>query len=212
LCLCSFVPLCRYIMKILLHMCCSNCSLYPVRLLRSEKHSIAGFWFNPNIHPLDEYNLRLDSLKRLAGEWKFEVRYTEHYSPEEYFQMFNILKTGSNVPLSPERCKSCYQLRLEKTAQHAKKEGFDAFSTTLLISPYQDFEQIVSAGNELADKYNIQFHLRDYRPYFREAMALSKEMGLYRQKYCGCIFSREERKIKKMQMQRHSRESGIPKI
>ncbi len=201
-------------MNILLHICCSNCSLYPVRILRTEKHHIAGFWFNPNIHPYEEYNLRLDSLKRLAGEWKFEVSYAEDYLPEEYFQMFKtfsppftkggqggIIDFGKltegrlrdSIPTFPERCKSCYQLRLEKTAEHAQKEGFDAFSTTLLISPYQDFEHIVSAGKELADKYNVQFHFRDYRPHFREAMALAKELGLYRQKYCGCIFSKEER-------------------
>jgi predicted adenine nucleotide alpha hydrolase (AANH) superfamily ATPase len=193
-------------MNILLHICCSNCSIYPVRILRSEKHDLTGFWFNPNIHPYEEYNLRLDSVKRLAGEWKFEVSYTEDYSPEEYFQMFNmsddvlIDKSGPgslSVPPSPERCRSCYQLRLEKTAAHAQKEGFDAFSTTLLISPYQDFAQIMSAGEELAVKYNVQFHSGDYRPHFREAMALAKELGLYRQKYCGCIFSKEERKKRK---------------
>ena len=204
-------------MNILLHICCSNCSLYPVRILRSEKHYIAGFWFNPNIHPHEEYNLRIESLKRLAGEWKFEVSYVEGYAPEEYFRMFktfspHFTKGGQggifdfgkltetrfpySVPPSPERCRYCYQLRLEKTAEHAQKEGFDAFSTTLLISPYQDFAHIVSVGKELADKYNVQFHLRDYRPHFREAMALAKELGLYRQKYCGCIFSRDEKAIK----------------
>ena len=192
-------------MNILLHMCCSNCSIYPVRILRSEKHDIAGFWFNPNIHPYEEYEVRIDSLKRLAGAWKFSVRYEQPYSPEEYFRLFNMSYdmltdntgskwlSGSHVPPYPERCRGCYQLRLEKTAAHAQQEGFDAFSTTLLISPYQDYEQIASVGKALADKYNIKFHLRDYRPHFREAMALSKEMGLYRQKYCGCIFSREER-------------------
>jgi len=195
-------------MNILLHICCSNCAISPVRILRSEKHDIAGFWFNPNIHPYEEYNFRLDSLKRLAVDWKFEVRYTEDYSPEEYFQMYNLPDTillnagsngsngsnGFNSPPFPERCKSCYQLRLEKTAQYAQKVGFDAFSTTLLISPYQDFEQIVSAGKALADTYNVEFHLKDYRPHFREAMTFAKERGLYRQKYCGCVFSRKERK------------------
>ncbi|MBI5663925.1 MAG: epoxyqueuosine reductase QueH [Nitrospirae bacterium] len=193
-------------MNILLHICCSNCAIYPVRSLRSEKHALTGFWFNPNIHPYEEYNLRLASLKRLAGEWKFDVHYSDNYSPEEYFQLFNISDevvidcngpTGLKAPQSPERCRSCYQLRLERTAEHAQKEGFDAFSTTLLISPYQDFEQIVATGKELADKYNVQFHLRDYRPYFREAMAYAKELGLYRQKYCGCVFSREERTTRK---------------
>ena len=189
MCLCASVPLCLCVMNILLHICCSNCAIYPVKILISEKHDLTGFWFNPNIHPYAEYSLRLDSLKRLAGEWKFDVSFTEDYSPEEYFQIF---KTFSTPPF-PERCKSCYQLRLEKTAEHAREQGFDAFSTTLLISPYQDFEQIVSTGKRLADKYNVQFHLKDYRPHFREAMALSKEMGLYRQKYCGCIFSKAER-------------------
>ncbi|RJR16004.1 MAG: hypothetical protein C4581_10780 [Nitrospiraceae bacterium] len=192
-------------MNILLHICCSNCSLYPVRILRSEKHNITGFWFNPNIHPYEEYSFRLDSLKRLAGELKFEVRYTDEYAPKEYLGMYNLPDTilfdvrssGFNIPPFPERCRACYQLRLENTARQAQKGGFDAFSTTLLISPYQDFEQIVSAGKQLADKYNVEFHLRDYRPHFREAMTLAKELGLYRQRYCGCIFSKEERNKKK---------------
>ncbi len=98
------------------------------------------------------------------------------------------------LPLSPERCKSCYRLRLKKTAEEASKQGFDAFTTTLLISPYQDFEQITAIGNELADKYSISFYLRDFRPYFSKSIPIAKELGLYRQKYCGCIYSKEERK------------------
>ncbi len=135
------------------------------------------------------------------------MHYIEDFKPEEYFRLFNIevpdKVTGSSgssglaAPPSPERCRSCYRLRLEKTAEQAQKEGFDAFSTTLLISPYQDFEQLAITGNDLAEKYNVQFLLKDFRPYFREAMNLSKELGLYRQKYCGCIFSREERKHRK---------------
>src|SRR4030067_519220 len=92
-----------------------------------------------------------------------------------------------------ERCKSCYRLRLGKTAEEAQRQGFDAFSTTLMISPYQDFEQIISIGKELAEKHNVIFYFRDFRQYFREAMAYAKEMGLYRQKYCGGIYSREEK-------------------
>jgi predicted adenine nucleotide alpha hydrolase (AANH) superfamily ATPase len=196
-------------MKILLHICCSNCSLYPVKLLRTEKHEFTGFWFNPNIHPSEEYHLRLDSLKKLADQWKFDVAYIKEYTPEDYFRMFNIADAeamkafGSNglndftIPPFPERCKSCYQLRLEKTARHAREQGFDAFSTTLLISPYQDFDQIIATGRALADTYNVHFHAKDYRPYFRDAEALSKELGLYRQKYCGCIFSKQERYKKK---------------
>ncbi len=135
--------------------------------------------------------------------------FKEEFTPAEFFRPLKIEnaelieKICSNgpqdidIPPFPERCKSCYLLRLEKTAEHAAKEGFDAFSTTLMISPYQDFKQIVQTGESLAEKYSIPFHLKDYRPYFREAMSLSKDLALYRQKYCGCIFSREERKKSK---------------
>jgi predicted adenine nucleotide alpha hydrolase (AANH) superfamily ATPase len=202
-------------MKILLHMCCSNCSLYPVKILRSENHQFNGFWFNPNIHPHEEHALRLDSLKKLSEEWKFDVLYSDDYRPEDYLNLFGIsipefmsspdskVVNDSNsandfsTPPFPERCRSCYELRLEKTAQQAREQGFDAFSTTLLISPYQDFDQIVSTGRDLSDKYNVLFHVKDYRPHFRDAMTLSKETGLYRQKYCGCIFSKLERLRKK---------------
>lgn len=202
-------------MNILLHICCSNCSLYPVKTLREEGITFTGFWFNPNIHPLEEYGSRLDSVKTLSDRWNIDMIYHEAYTPEDYFRMFgindknlinNIRSNGSgssngwndlNIPPFPERCRSCYMLRLEKTAELAKEQGFDAFSTTLLISPYQDFEGIADTGHQLAEKYDIHFHLRDYRPYFRDAMALSKELGLYRQKYCGCIFSKKEREKQK---------------
>jgi len=185
-------------MRVLLHICCSNCAIYPVRILRQEGHNLTGFWFNPNIHPRQEYNLRLESFKKLANDWHIEAFYTDEYNPQEYFKMFSIeiedldrvdLDTLKTFPDFPERCKSCYRLRLEKTAIEASRQGFDAFSTTLLISPYQDFDQIVNTGKKLAEKYNVFFYLKDFRPYFRDSKVLSKELGLYRQKYCGCIYS-----------------------
>ncbi|MBI5408031.1 MAG: epoxyqueuosine reductase QueH [Nitrospirae bacterium] len=223
-------------MKILFHICCSNCALYPVKLSREEGHDFAGFWYNPNIHPQEEYQSRLDSLKRLSDMWRVEVIYNADYKPEEYFEVIKspnfplqcfaatgaqpLFQRGGHTPLSPldrgeipplprggnggvippspERCKSCYLLRLEKTAERAHEEGFDAFSTTLLISPYQDFEQIINTGRRLADKYNVDFYLKDFRQHFREALKLAKELGLYRQKYCGCIFSKQEREHGKM--------------
>ncbi len=207
-------------MNILLHMCCSNCSLFPVTFLREEKSEFTGFWFNPNIHPHEEYNARLDSLIKLSDKWNFDVLYEENFTPEEFFSIFNIshidltINNGaggmnssdlSPVPPFPERCTSCYTLRLEKTAERARDQGFDAFSTTLLISPYQNFDELVSTGKRLSEKYNILFHLKDYRPHFRDAMALSKELGLYRQKYCGCFFSKIEREEQKKgtEAQRH---------
>ncbi|UCH82267.1 MAG: epoxyqueuosine reductase QueH [Nitrospiraceae bacterium] len=199
-------------MNILLHICCSNCSLYPLKLLRSGNHNITGFWFNPNIHPLEEYRSRLASLKKLSDVWQVDIDYAEKYAPEEYFKALNVPKESAlcqnnvnglmnsssrsgdfNIPPAPDRCRACYQLRLEKTAEKAREDGYDAFTTTLLISPYQDSEQISNAGARCAETYNIMFHMEDFRPFFREAMDLAKEVGLYRQKYCGCIFSKEER-------------------
>jgi len=182
-------------MKILFHICCSNCAIYPFKLLRDEGHDFTGFWYNPNIQPHDEYLSRLASLKKLSDEWHIDIFYNEQYRPEEFLEMFKSFYTSGTPPIppSPERCLSCYMLRLEKTAAKARDEGFDAFSTTLLISPYQDFEQINATGRELAEKYNLYFYLKDFRPYFRNAMSLARELGLYRQKYCGCIFSKQER-------------------
>jgi predicted adenine nucleotide alpha hydrolase (AANH) superfamily ATPase len=176
-------------MKILFHICCGNCSLFPVQLLRSEGHELTGFWYNPNIHPFEEYTLRLESLKKLSGQWLIDMFYTDDYKPDEFFGMFS----RESVLSPPERCRECYLLRLERTAAKAHEDGFDAFSTTLLISPYQDFEQIVRIGKQLADKYDVVFYEKDFRPYFKETMAFAKEMGLYRQKYCGCLFSKQER-------------------
>ncbi|RJQ46768.1 MAG: hypothetical protein C4538_06250 [Nitrospiraceae bacterium] len=189
-------------MKILFHICCGNCALYPVKLLRSEGHDFAGYWYNPNIHPLEEYQSRLDSVKDLSDKWRIEMLYSDEYNPDEFFGMFS----AQQIPPSPERCKYCYQLRLEKTAAKAREEGFEAFSTTLLISPYQDFEQIINAGRKLADAYDVMFFEKDFRSFFRKAMSLSKELGLYRQKYCGCLFSKQEREqaIKAKEMLRGS--------
>lgn len=180
--------------------------MYPFKILKSEGHDLTGFWFNPNIHPHEEYKSRLDSVKKLSALWGIEMSYIEEYKPEGFFRMFNSSRTENNnlpassVPRSPERCRSCYLLRLEKTAELAQIRSFDAFSTTLLISPYQDFDEIANTGGRLAEKYNVLFYIKDFRPYFRDSSALSKEMGLYRQKYCGCIYSREERFSRKRRM------------
>jgi len=191
-------------MNILLHICCSNCATYPFKILKEENRNLTGFWFNPNIHPFEEYSLRLDSLKVLERRWLMDIHYVEDYSPDEYFRLFDMNVIDAQEVISgdsgiegklkgPERCKECYRLRLDKTAEEAVKRGFEAFSSTLLISPYQDFDQIVTLGRELAGRYGLSFYYKDFRPFFRDSVVLSKELGLYRQNYCGCIFSRTER-------------------
>ncbi len=176
-------------MNILLHICCSNCLTYPYKLLIDEGHSITGYWFNPNIHPQEEYEARLDAFRKLAEQWDIKF-YIEQYKPEEYFNMFNT----DSIPQAPDRCTSCYSLRLERSARMAKDNGIDAFTTTLLISPYQDFERLIGTGSEIARQYNISFYSRDFRQYYNDSRILSKELGLYRQKYCGCVYSEMERK------------------
>jgi predicted adenine nucleotide alpha hydrolase (AANH) superfamily ATPase len=180
-------------MKILLHICCGNCAISPVQMMQGEGHTITGFWFNPNIHPYKEYRSRLDSLKLLSEDRCIDMHVYDGYEPASFFSMF-----PEPAPPFPERCTSCYTLRLEKTAWEAAQGGFDAFSTTLLISPYQGFDQISYVGNRFAEKYNVAFYLRDFRPHFRQSLSVAQSLGLYRQKYCGCIFSREER-LKKNQ-------------
>jgi len=196
-------------MKILFHICCGNCALYPFKLLRDEGHDLAGFWYNPNIQPYEEYRSRLNSLRKLSNDWHIDIFYNEEYRPNEFLNQFKFDDAAGvngldHIPPAPERCKFCYTLRLEKAAAKARDEGFEAFSTTLLISPYQDFERIDTIGRELAGKYNLDFYLRDFRPYFRDAMSLARDLGLYRQKYCGCLFSKQEREnaVRAEQLQR----------
>lgn len=199
-------------MNILLHICCSNCTTYPFKILREENHLVSAFWFNPNIHPAEEYRLRLDSLKRLSDLWHMNVLYAKDDSPAIYFKLFDMdvydisyLVSTENGIEKRERCKACYRLRLTRTAEEAAKRGCEAFSTTLLISPYQDFNEIVCAGKELAKRHGLIFYEKDFRPYFRASQYLSRGLGLYRQNYCGCIFSMLERQKRRANTQ----ESGL---
>ncbi len=175
-------------MRLLLHICCANCALYPVIELRGEGVDITGYWFNPNIHPYGEYQLRLDTLKDLQNRWHLDVHFDQRYSLKEYLD--GSLK-------SDNRCAFCYTMRLEETARFAKDNGFDAFSTTLMVSPYQKFDIIVEKGMSISERYNIEFLVKDWRSRYRDGLSLSREMGLYRQKYCGCIFSEMERYMKR---------------
>jgi len=175
-------------MKLLMHMCCSNCSLYPLKSLLSKGIDVKGLWFNPNIHPEEEYNRRLDSLGRLKDLWALDIEFIDHYGKDEF------MRKNRN---DEKRCIRCYSMRLEETAIIAKKMGLDGFTTTLLVSPYQKFDFIVSIGMELQRIYAIPFFVEDFRVGYRQNIGLSKELGLYRQKYCGCLYSLEEAEKRK---------------
>ena len=173
-------------MKVLLHICCSNCAIYPVTKLRESGFDLKGFWFNPNIHPQPEYESRLGSLKRLQELWKLDVLYKDHYGLDDF------IKAVGDATQEGARCAVCYRLRLHEAAAEAKRLKMDAFTTTLLVSPYQKFDIINAEAARVESLYNIPFHYEDFRPGFRDGMKMSAGLGLYRQKYCGCIFSAQE--------------------
>lgn len=174
-----------YKMKALIHTCCAPCSIKCIDILRSEGMDLAGYWYNPNIHPFTEYANRKEALVRYAKDIGMELFLREEYGLREFI---------SGVSLDfDRRCGFCYGIRLDDTARYASENGFDGFSTTLLISPYQNHELIRQTAEEAAKKYNVKFLYRDFRPYFREGQNKARELALYMQKYCGCIFSEEER-------------------
>jgi len=173
-------------MRLLMHICCANCALFPIRDLKSKGIEFRGLWFNPNIHLFDEYSKRLDALRRLQALWGLDIEYIDYYGLDEFVRLVHSHKGI--------RCEVCYTMRLEKTAQIAKKMGLDGFTTTLLVSPYQRFELIKEIGEDIGKRHSIRFYLEDYRVGYREGVKISKELGLYRQKYCGCVFSEAERK------------------
>lgn len=174
-------------MKLLLHVCCGPCLIYPYEVLRQKGYEVQGYFYNPNIHPLAEYNNRKKAIEVFSGVSKIEVHFEEKYRPEEFFQAV------ARNEKSPDRCQICWKLRLEKTAGFAKDKGFDYFSTTLLVSPYQDIEKIKRIGEDAAKETGVKFIFEDFRSGFRQAHNKAKELGLYCQKYCGCKYSEIER-------------------
>lgn len=172
-------------MNILLHICCAPCSIFPIEMMRGEKHRIAGFFYNPNIHPYSEYLKRKESVEKYSKEVGLNVIYAD-YDVENYFQNIIYDETMRN------RCPVCWWMRLLKAAKFAKENGFDAFTTTLLGSPYQDHEMLKIIGEDIAKKSEVGFFYMDFRTGFRDGQEKAKEKGLYRQNYCGCIFSEKD--------------------
>lgn len=165
-------------MKLLMHMCCAPCSTYPVKILKEKNINFTGYFYNPNIHPYEEYERRRNTVKEFSEIVNIDVIYNDEYLEREW------LEYKDN-----NRCKMCYNLRIDKTAHYASLNGYNAFTSTLLISPYQNHELIKELGNKYAKKYGIEFYYEDFRPYFREGQSIAREYNLYRQKYCGCIIS-----------------------
>ena len=175
--------------KTLLHTCCAPCSVACIQMLRSEGIEPVSYWYNPNIHPYQEYKARRDTLMAYAPSVGVELIVQEDYGLRDFCRA-----VAEDID---HRCGHCYRLRLEQTARYAAAHGFEWFCTTLSISPMKDPIRINALGQELGEKYNVRFLPSEFRKKdgYKRSLQLSAEYGLYRQDYCGCVFSKQERGV-----------------
>ena len=175
-------------MKLLLHICCGPCSISPIAQLREMGHELQGFFFNPNIHPYKEFERRLDTLKEYATAIDLPLTIDGRYLLEDFL--------AEAMRFDRIRCEGCYEMRFHIAAAAAKQQECDAFTTTLLVSPYQKHDLIREVGERVAKETGIPFYYVDFRPGWHEGVRISRERQMYRQPYCGCIFSEQERYCK----------------
>jgi epoxyqueuosine reductase len=177
----------KSLVKLLLHTCCGPCFLGVWEELSAHKEiETTLYYFNPNIYPEEEYTKRLENLANISINKGVELVRAE-YSPVVYDQAI-----GGGVDF-PVRCLACYRLRLNEAAIYAKAHDFNAFSTTLLVSPYQNHEELQRIGKEIGAQVGVDFYYSDWRPHFREGQNIARQLGVYRQQYCGCKHSLKER-------------------
>ena len=172
-------------MRILLHTCCAVCTIGPFEELSAEGHDVTGFFYNPNIHPLIEFRRRKKAQKALQEHLPVPMIYREQYGLKHFLRRVDWE--------SPNRCRECYRMRLTETAQEAARRGFDAFSTTLLTSQNQKHDSVEQVAQECAEEAGVAFHYGDWRRLDDANRRRASRLGLYRQQYCGCIFSEYER-------------------
>ena len=171
--------------SVLMHTCCAPCSLSCIDPLRAEGIEPVAFWYNPNIHPWKEYEARRDCLLAYAPTIEMQVIVDEDYGLTAFVE-----HVASDID---HRCTYCYQHRLEETARYAAEHGYETFTSTLLASLYQDHDGIKAAAEKYARQYGVEFLYRDFRPNFRAGNQRARELGFYMQKYCGCVFSEQDR-------------------
>lgn len=175
-------------MKLLLHACCGPCACYPTEKLSGAGTAFSILYYNPNIHPYKEFKLRLRTLREFCERKDYDLIIDKAYPLEECVRGM-LCETEQGSP----RCAFCYRLRLRYAAAFAKEHGFDAFSTTLLVSPYQKHELIRKEAEAAAAEFGVPFYYEDWREGYQRGVELSLELGLYRQQYCGCVFSERDR-------------------
>ena len=176
-------------MNTLLHICCAPCANACITSLQEEGIAVTGFWYNPNIHPFTEYRARRNCLREYAQMIHLPLIEKNDYALRPFVRA--VAEDIAN------RCVKCYEMRLFETAKTAKEQGFDSFTSSLFISPYQDHELMKRVAEQAAEEYGVTFLYQDFRPLFKEGQEKARELGFYMQKYCGCVFSEEERYLKK---------------
>ena len=192
--------------RLFLHSCCAPCSSYVLVYLR-KYFRITVFYYNPNISFREEYARRVEEQKRLIDELNkkqeegtYPIDYVEgDFEPDCFFEVAKGLEKEKE---GGERCFRCYELRLRKTAEYAKRHQYDFFTTTLSISPLKAAAKLNEIGVALSEEYGVSYLLSDFKKKngYKTSVELSKEYNLYRQDYCGCVYSREERRLAKEQM------------
>ena len=175
-------------MNTLLHICCAPCANQCIATLRNEGFETTGFWYNPNIHPFTEYRSRRNCLRDYAAEIGLPLIEKNDYALRPF-----VREVAEDID---HRCVKCYEMRLFETAKTAKEQGFDSFTSSLFISPYQNHELMKEVAERAAETYGVSFLYRDFRPVFKDGQAYAREKEFYMQKYCGCVFSEEERYLK----------------
>ncbi|MBT8351704.1 MAG: epoxyqueuosine reductase QueH [Deltaproteobacteria bacterium] len=175
-------------MKLLLHTCCAPCSISPVKFLREQNLDVMGYFYRNNIHPYTECLKRQETLESYAKKIDLRVIYQEGYDLNGFIR--NVVFRESN------RCSYCYHERLRAAALVARHGKFDYFSTTLLYSKYQKHDTIKSIGESVSSSVGVPFYYHDFRIGWKDGIEESKRIGLYRQQYCGCIYSEKERYFK----------------
>ena len=176
-------------MKTLMHICCAPCANMPIEVLRRDGIEVAGYWFNPNIHPFTEYRARRNCLQDYAKTIELPLILKDEYGLRPF-----VREVADDIE---GRCVKCYEMRLFDTARQAAEGGFDSFTSSLFISPYQNHELMREVAERAAAEYNVEFLYRDFRPYFKEGQERARELEMYIQKFCGCVFSEQERYLKK---------------
>jgi hypothetical protein len=172
-----------------MHLCCAPCSTYSLRAFREEGHGLLGFFYNPNVHPFGEYRLRRKAMEDYSQTIGLPVIWPARHEIESFLRAVAFHEE--------ERCRICYQIRLSRTAETARSQGCDEFSTTLLISPYQRHDLLREVGFKVAEEQGIPFCYADLRPGWKWSRQEARQLGLYQQTYCGCLFSEKERQLEK---------------